>query len=60
MEQVLFQPQKYEGEERKKVIRNKDGSRTKHADIGGTEDSRENKALTLMQEKAGQAGVKFK
>lgn len=60
IEQVLFPPQKYDGEERVKLKRNHDGTRTKHGDIGGTENSRMNDVLDVMKKKASGAGVVFK
>lgn len=60
LEQVIFPPQKYEGEERVKIKRNHNGTRTKHGDIGGATNSRTNDALDMMKKKASVAGVRFK
>ena len=58
-EQIFFQPQRYAGEERIKVKRNYDGTRTKHGDIGGDETARENDAYKFMISRAVLAGLSF-
>lgn len=58
-EQALFQLQRYEGEERVKIKRNHDGSRTKHGDIGGTENGRSNNAYQHMKDRAQKSGLEI-
>lgn len=59
-EQILFPPQRYEGEEREKLRRNHDGTRTSHGDIGGTESSRPNDAYDKMRERAQREGINIR
>lgn len=59
-EQILFPPQGYDGEDRDKVRRNHDGTRTSHGDIGGTKSSRPNDAYDRMKERAQREGVNIR